>query len=350
MSSSRRTFLAQAAAVAATGPLGVTGAFAQTLQSAVGASPAHIMNYVPHIIAVTQNLMAPEGVDFKLISTGGGSKLRQIVAAGQVQFGIGDSSHVIQLLNQGKPARILIGVDTRSPITNILVRKDLYDAGITTIERLAAYKRPDGAKPIIAVSTIGGGQHVYSGYIFEKLGVFNQMNWIAGGVTATMLGGLRTGKFDAMVAAPSWQFDAVDNNFGRVIFDATIDSVWNKYFGGPMPATCIYALKETIDRQPELVQGYVNGMYRSMQWLKSATPEQIWDATGEKYFGDLGKSLALKEARFFKPLFNYDGAVTAKQFENGARVWFRESTEMKRVSFEEAVDQRFLDNARKKYA
>jgi NitT/TauT family transport system substrate-binding protein len=349
MTLSRRNFT-KATGLIALGQLASTPGFAQApALSCVAANPAHIMNYVPHIIAVTQKFMANEGVDLKLITSGGGSKLREIVAAGQVQFAIGDSSHVIQLINRGKPAKILMGVDTRSPITNIVVRKDLFDKGITTVEKLAAMKRPDGSKPIIAVSTIGGGQHVYASYIFEKLGVYNKMNWIGGGVTATMLGGLKTAKFDAMVAAPSWQFEAVEKNFGRLIFDATNDVVWNTYFAGPMPATCIYTLQSTIDAQPALVQAYVNGMYRSMQWLKDASPNAIWDASGEKYFGELGKDASIKEAAFFKSLFNYSGLVSQSAFNNGGRVWFRESTEMKPTTYAEAVDLSFLANSRHKY-
>jgi NitT/TauT family transport system substrate-binding protein len=200
------------------------------------------------------------------------------------------------------------------------------------------------------VSTIGGGQHVYAGYVFEKLGLYSRLNWLAGGLTATMVGGLQTGRFDAIVCAPSWQFEIVDKGFGRVIFDATQDSVWNAYFGGPIPATCVYTLQSTIASQPALVQAYVNGIYRAIQWLQKASPEQIWQATGERWFGELGEKLAIKEAAFFKPLFNYSGLVSQSSFVNGGRVWFRESTEMKPVTYETAVDLSFLGNSRKKFS
>lgn len=350
MDSKKRHLLKTALAATAVGQFGGAYASSPALPlSASGANTTHIMNYVPHIIAVTQKFMAAEGLDFKLITTGGGSKLREVVAAGQVQFGIADTSHVIQLINRGKPAKLLMGVDSKASITNIVVRKDLYDKGITTIGKLAALKRPDGAKPIIAVASIGGGQHMYASFIFEKLGLYNKMNWLGGGVTSTMLGSLQTGKFDAIVVVPSWQFEILDKGYGRVIFDATDDAVWNNLFGGAMPVTCVYALQSTIDNQPAVVQAYVNAMYRSMKWLETASPKQVWDATGEKYFGELGKDIALKEAAFFKPLFNYSGLVSQSSFANGGRVWFRESTEMKATTYADAVDLSFLGNSRRKY-
>ena len=51
-----------------------------------------------------------------------------------------------------------------------VVRKDLYDAGITSIEKLAAYKRPDGAKAIVAATAIGSGTWVYGTYVSRRAG------------------------------------------------------------------------------------------------------------------------------------------------------------------------------------
>lgn len=319
------------------------------LRKVVAAQPVHAVNYLPHIIAATQNYMADEGLDFKLITSGGGSKLREIVAAGQVQFGVADSTHVIQLNNRGKPAKMIFGIDNRPSITNIVVRADLFDKGITSVEKLANYKRPDGAKPIIAVSTFGGGQHIYSGYIFDKLNIYDKMNWLAGGGTTTMLGGLQSQKFDAIVASPGWQFAAVEKNFGRVIFDASDDAVWNAHFGGPIPSTCAYALQSTINESPEIVQSYVNGLYRATRWMEKATAEKIWDASGDKWFGALGEQVSLKEIALLKPLFNYSGLINAASFANAGRVWFRERAELKEVSYAQAIDTRFIEKSRQKF-
>ena len=34
-----------------------------------------------------------------------------------------------------------------------------------------------------------------------------------------MLGGLKTGKFDAIMAVPAWQFVAEDDGYGKAIYD-----------------------------------------------------------------------------------------------------------------------------------
>ncbi|MBA3770976.1 MAG: ABC transporter substrate-binding protein [Ramlibacter sp.] len=347
---SRRELLMGMGAAMAFGALPSRAAASSgSAREVVAGSPAHIVNYLPHLVAMTEKLMAPEGLSLKLISSNGGSKLREIVAAGQVMFGLGDSSHAIQLINRARPAKILLAIDERCPYTNVVIRKDLHAKGLTTLERLAEWKRPDGSKPVMAVSTIGGGQHVYASYVTEQMGLDARFHWVGGGVTQTMVGGLKTGKFDAIVAAPSWQLESVAKGFGAVIFDATDVRAWNKVFKGPVPVTCIYALQSTVEKEPELVQKYVNGIYRSLQWIKTASPEAIWNSTGEKYLADQGKELALKELAFYKPMLNYSGLVSASSFRNGSPIWFRESTGMKPVTFEEAVDLRFISNSKDKY-
>jgi len=57
-----------------------------------------------------------------------------------------------------------------APYANLVVRQDLYDAGIDGIEKLAAWKRPDGSRPIVAVPTIGAGTWIWGTFLFEKIG------------------------------------------------------------------------------------------------------------------------------------------------------------------------------------
>jgi NitT/TauT family transport system substrate-binding protein len=113
--------------------------------------------------------------------------------------------------------------------------------------------------------------------------------------------------------------------------------------------TCVYALQSTIEKEPDLVQRYVNGVYRSLQWIRKASLEAIWKSAGDKYLADQGKDLTMKELAFYKPIMNYSGLVSASSFRNGGPVWFRESTGMKPVAFEEAVDLRFVGNSKDKY-
>ena len=67
-----------------------------------------------HYVADRQGFFKDAGLDCKLIQGGSGVKMREIVASGQGDIGIGDMSHPMQLSNHGRTARILMPVDIRN--------------------------------------------------------------------------------------------------------------------------------------------------------------------------------------------------------------------------------------------
>lgn len=345
---SRRHYLCLT--TAAVGSLaGARLGWAQAKTQATCGVPVSSLSYMALDIAIENGFAAAEGLELKALTAGGGSKLREIVAAGRIEFGIADSNHPLLLTNRGRPAKILMALDTRSPLTSVVIRKDLYDRGLTTMEKLAAYKRPDGGKPVFAVSSLGGGQHVYLSHLAEKAGVSDNFVWIAGGAEKTMLGGLSTGKFDIMAAMPNWRFEAVANGWGAVALDIADDATWNRSFGGPVPSTVAFALQTTIDGKPELVQSFVNALYKSLQWLKTASSDDVYKAISKRYLGDFSERTVKREIDFLKPMHNFTGLVDEKQFANLAPILFRDMTAMKPVPYAQAVDSRFIQNAHKKH-
>lgn len=348
---SRRRLLTYAGTVGLAAGLvpDVVRASAPTLRPCIGAHPANITNYVPQLVAISEGFLKDEGLDFTLVVSGGGAKLRTIVAAGEAHFGLGDITHSLQMTTRGRPAKILMAIDRRAVISNIVVRKDLYDAGIDSVGKLVAWTRPDGGKPMVAVSTLGGGQHVYAAFILNRLNADAAVNWIAGGVTQTMLGGLMTGKFDAIVAPPSWQFEAEDRGWGVTVLDLRDEKSALDIFGANVPATVFYALSDTVDGEPALVQAYINAMYRAMQWLKDHTPEEIHASVGEKYLNALPPDMVMREIAYYKDVFDYDGRVDADAYEKGGHVWFGGMAGIAPVPYADAVDNRFVEAARKKY-
>ena len=116
----------------------------------------------------------------------------------------------------------------------------------------------------MAATAIGSGTHVYGVYVMkgskapDGRTVNDYVEWVGGGASTTMLGGLKAGKFDAIMAVPEWQWATEDEGFGKAIYDVQDEKAWNRVFGGPIPVTVGYVLKETIEKSPDLVQGYVN--------------------------------------------------------------------------------------------
>src|ERR1700741_4326979 len=131
--------------------------------------PVAVPVYQTQFLADRLGFFKDAGLDCKLIQGGSGVKTREIIASSQGDIGIGDITHPMQLSNHGRAGRVLMPVDTRSSSVMFIIRKDLKDQGITTLEAFSDWKRPDGRKPIVWVSSLGGTNHVWSSYYMEAM-------------------------------------------------------------------------------------------------------------------------------------------------------------------------------------
>jgi NitT/TauT family transport system substrate-binding protein len=347
MTISRRQAIISGSATLGAGLL-PSAAQAQTATATLAYGPATAV-YALGQIALEKGFFASEKLDFKLLIGNAGTHGRQSVAAGQAQFGHGDASHPLQLSNRGKKCKIIMATQVISSISNIVVRKDLYDAGITTVDALAAYKRPDGAKPIIAATAIGSGTWMYGTYVFEAKKLGDKINWVAGGGLKTMLPGLETKQFDAIMAVPSWVVETEAKGFGKTIYDPAKPEVFNSVFGGTVPVLCVYTLEETVQNDKPMVQALVNGLYQAMQWVKATPIDQVYDLVGKKYYDGVDAASVKVELGFDKSTSVYDGRVDKAAFERGGKVWYRAGTDIPEAKFDDIVDMSFLDAAQAKF-
>src|ERR1700731_2316401 len=103
--------------------------------------PVAVPIYQTQFVADRIGYFKEAGLDCKLIQGGSGVKTREIIASSKGDIGIGDIPHPMQLSNHGRAGRVLMPVDTRSSSVMFIIRKD---QGITSLEALATWKRPDG--------------------------------------------------------------------------------------------------------------------------------------------------------------------------------------------------------------
>jgi NitT/TauT family transport system substrate-binding protein len=300
-------------------------------------------------IAEAKGFFKDEKLDFKLVVGNAGTHGRQALAAGQALFAHGDASHALQLSARGKKCKIIMASQMISSISNIVVRKDLFDAGIDTVEKLGAYKRPDGAKPIVAATAIGSGTWMYGTYVFESKGFGDKINWVAGGGPKTMYPGLETKQFDAIMAVPGWVVETEAKGFGRVIYDTSKPGVFEGAFGGTVPVLVVYTLDDTIQQNKALVQQFVNAMYQAMKWVKATPIEEVMKLVGDKHYSGIDPVALKAELGFDKNTWAYDGRIDDASFERGGKVWYRKGSDIPESKYADLVDMSFLDTAQAKF-
>src|SRR2546422_10775179 len=108
-------------------------------------------------------------------------------------FALGDSNHPLKITEKGRDALMIFATDTRCSYANIVVRKDLHDKGVTSVEALADPKLV-GRRAVIAATAIGSGTYVYGVYVLKATRapdgkpVNDYVDWVGGGASTTMLG------------------------------------------------------------------------------------------------------------------------------------------------------------------
>lgn len=305
--------------------------------------------YALGYIADAKGYFKGENLSFKALPFNAGTQGRQAVASGQALFGHGDTNHPLQLSTRGKPCKILFATEAVSSIANLVVRRDLFDAGIDTVEKLGAYKRPDGTKPVVAATGIGAGTWMYGTYLFEKKNLGDKINWVAGGGPNTMFPSLQTKQFDAIMAVPSWVVEAESKGFGKAIFDTSKPGVFEGTFGGTIPVLVVYCLEETIQQNKALVQGYVNAMVQAMRWVKATPLEDVYALVAEKHFAGIDPVAVKAELGFDPSTWAYDGRIEKAAWLRGGQVWYRKGTDIPETKYEDIIDTSFLETALAKY-
>jgi sulfonate transport system substrate-binding protein len=354
MSWSRRRFLTTAAVA------GAAAAWPRAGASQGGAKPITVSHsvstfvYGQHLVAKEKKFFEDEGVAMPgFIVPGGGARVVNAVTAGQAMFGLGDSNHPLKATEKGRDTVMLFTTDTRCSYANVVVRKELFDKGVKSVEALAD-ARLVGRKAVVAATAIGSGTYVYGVYVMKGVKapdgkpVNDHVEWVGGGASTTMLGGLKAGKFDAIMAVPEWQWAAEEEGFGRAIYDVLDEKAWNRVFGGPIPVTVGFALRERMEKSPDLVQAYVNACYRAQQWIRRAKDDEIVDLLYKPYMDTFSRDIVLRSVKYYKTIFDWDLAIEEKDFENGLKVFVPIAVE-KPLPFAKSVDLTFLRKARAKY-
>jgi NitT/TauT family transport system substrate-binding protein len=327
---------------------------AQALRPVTIAHSVSTFVYGQHLVAREKRFFEEEGLSVpSFIVSGSGMRTINAVTSGQAMFGMSDSHYPLKALERGRETLLVFATDRRCSYGNIVVRKELYERGVRSVEALADIELV-GRKAVVAATAIGSGTYVYGVYVLKQTRaadgkpVNDHIEWVGGGASQTMLGGLRAGKFDAIMAGPEWRWAAEREGFGKTIYDVLDEKAWNRVFGGPIPVTVGYVLHETIDKSPDLVQAYVNAIHQAQQWIRRAKDDEIVDLVWKPYMDTFKREDVLRSVKHSRVVFDWDLLIQEKDYDNGINVWVP-TVIGKSIPYAKAVDASFVRKAQAKH-
>ncbi len=343
----RRTVLAGSIA-SGTMLAGRHSAFAQNKEILLGI-PVETSNSLMFMVASAAGYFKAEGLPgARVTMPQSGTNVRQMLAAGQMPFAMGDPIHPLAITGAGKAAQMLMSVDTRASIA-MIVRQDLYEKGIDTPQALGDLKKADGSKVAIGVTRVGAQTWLYGDQIMRKANKIDNVNFVNVGEGANMLGAFKTGRVDAIMANSLIYFATQDEKLGTPVFNAVDEKVWLAFFGSTFAGQVCFAMADQIKAQPQETQSFVNAVYRALQHIKATPSADLVKLVQPHFMGNFKPEVAMREIDYLKPIYSYTGEITEAQFDNGGKVWFSEGTKVKPQPYKDMVDLSFLAKARAKF-
>ncbi|WP_332775890.1 ABC transporter substrate-binding protein [Polaromonas sp.] len=283
---SRRTFAGGTALAAAA--LALPALRAQTkleknkIALAVGGKAAFY--YLPLTISEQLGYFKAEGLDVEISDFAGGARALQAVVGGSADVCSGAYEHTINLQSknqmfqafvlQGRAPQIAFGVSTKN---------------MPNFKSVAELK---GKK--IGVSAPGSSTNMMANLVLSRAGLKpGDVSFIGVGTAAGALAALRSGQIDALSNTDPVMTMLEQKGEVKIISDTRTLKGTIDVFGGPMPAACLYAPTEFIQKNPNTCQALANAIVHGLKWLQTAGPGDIIKTVPESYLlGDRGLYLA----------------------------------------------------------
>ena len=326
---SRRIFASAGVVAAAT--LAMPALHAQSrlekskLALAVGGKAAFY--YLPLTISDQLGFFKAEGLDIEISDFAGGARALQAVVGGSADVCSGAYEHTINLQSknqmfqafvlQGRAPQIAFGVSVKN-MPNYKTIADLR-----------------GKK--IGVSAPGSSTNMMANLVLSRGGVTSSdVSFVGVGTAAGALVALRSGQIDAISNTDPVMTMLEQKGDVKIISDTRTLKGTLEVFGGTMPAACLYAPMEFVQKNPNTCQAMTNAIVRGLKWLQTSGPGDIIKTVPESYLlGD--RALYLTSFNKIREAISLDGIIA----EDGPR------TALKALaSFDPAIKPEKIDLAK----
>ncbi|MBB6307282.1 ABC transporter substrate-binding protein [Xanthobacter tagetidis] len=323
--------LGLAAAVA--GPASAQQAEKPKLTLGVGGKP--LLYYLPLTIAERKGFFKDEGLDVTINDFGGGAKSLQALVGGSVDVVTGAYEHTIRMQAKGQDIVSVIELG-RYPGIVLVAKKD---------GKIKSVKDMKGAK--VGVTAPGSSTNFFVNFLLAKDGLKpDDVAFVGVGGGASAVAQMKRGELDAMSNLDPVITKLESDGDVVVIADSRTEAGNDKIFGGTNPAAVLYLKRDFTEQNPVTTQKLVNAFYKTLQWLKTATPEDIAAVVPEEYLlGD--KALYLAAVKNSMPIYSKTGVIPESGMKNALNMLVEFDPELKaaNVDLAKTFDPRFVAKA-----
>jgi NitT/TauT family transport system substrate-binding protein len=274
---------------------------------AVGGKAA--LCYLPLTIAEQLGYFRAEGLDVEISDLADGSRAMQAVHGGHADVVSGSFENTISLQSKGHKFQAFV-LQGRAPAISM---------GLSIRPPQPLRSVADLKGKTIGISAPGSATHRVAQLMLSRAGLKpGDVNFVGVGTSTGALTAWRSGQLDAMSNVDPVMTMLEQKGEIRLIADSRTLKGSVDLFGGAMPAACLYAPIEFIQKNPNTVQALTNAMVHGLKWLQTAGPSDLIKTVPEAYLlGD--RALYLSAFDKVREAISPDGMI----FEDGPHTALR---------------------------
>jgi len=304
----------------------------------LGVGGKSLLYYLPLTIAENKGYFKDEGLNVTINDFKGGSQSLQALQGGSVDAVTGAYEHTIRMQVKGRPVIALVEMG-RFPGIVLAVRSTLKDK----VKKAGDLK---GMK--IGVTAPGSSTNNFVNYLLAKDGVkADEVSIIGIGGGATAVAAIKKGEIDAMSNLEPVISTLTRDGSIYVLADSRTEEGSKAIFGGNSSAAVLYATPDFIEKNPETTQRLVNALYKALQWIAKASPDEIAGSVPEEYYLN-DRGLYIEAVKNSLATYSRDGIVTPDSMKAARELLsFDAEVSAATVDLAKTFDNRFVAKAAK---
>ena len=288
---------------------------------------AHSIFYAPMYVAIEKDYFRQEGIELELVTGFGADKTMTAVLSGEADIGFMGSEASIYTYNEGASDFVVNFAQLTQRAGNFLVARE---------------ERPDFEWTDLKGSTVLGGRkggmpEMVFEYILKQHGMdpktdLNIVQNIDFGSTAAAFS---EGQADYTVEFEPHATGVEKDGSGAVIASLGVDS-------GYVPYTCFSALESYMNEHPDVIQSFVKGIQKGLDYVNSHSSEEIAKIIQPQFEEtDFDTLKTIVERYHSQDTWKKDTVFTEEAFELLQNILEEAGVLEKRVDYDDLVTTRF---------
>ena len=242
--------------------------------------------YAPQYVAIANNYFKEENLDIEITTGQGADKVMTAVLAGQSDIGFAGPEAAIYVYNEGKEDYIEVFAQMTKRDGSFLVsRKENKDFKWTDLKGTTIIRGRKGGVPYMTFE-----------YVLKQNGLDTTKDLV---LDDSIKFDLMAGAFSAGNADYVTLFEptaSMTEAQGKGYIVASVGEA-----SGEIPYTAYFAKRSYIEKNPGIIQGFTNAIYKGQIWVKEHTAREIAEII-QNFFPDTDLNMLTNSIQRYKDI------------------------------------------------